>query len=154
MARNAKAHGQPMVRTIGGTSWMEMVVSRNPSDVCSVSAVPTACGGALSVTSTLNWALSAMMKKPHTSATGVSSQSERPKERPTRAQQTVLTESAMMTSRGRPMRSATAPPQTHPMPPTAMMANPMTDAVREGAGVRACGDAAMLAATKAGIQVQ
>lgn len=35
-----------------------------------MSAVPTACGGTLSVTSTLKWALSAMMKNPHTSATG------------------------------------------------------------------------------------
>jgi hypothetical protein len=61
---------------------MVTAVSAKPSDVCSVSAVPTASGGTLSVTSTLNCALSAMTKNPHTSASGTTSHGDAPKASP------------------------------------------------------------------------
>src|SRR5256885_1076499 len=58
---------------------MEIIVSRNPSDVCMVSAVPTACGGTDSVTRTLNCAESAMTKNPQARAIGIRRQSLPPK---------------------------------------------------------------------------
>ena len=72
-ARIANAHCQPTRATAGGMIWIVAMVSRKPSEVCSVSAVPTACGGTLSVTSTENCAESAMTKKPHPRAIGTSS---------------------------------------------------------------------------------
>ena len=59
------AHRHPTTPTTGGTSWMDTIVSKKPSDVCTVSAVPTACGGTASVTSVLNCAESAITKNPH-----------------------------------------------------------------------------------------
>ena len=44
-ASTASAHRHPSASASIGTSWMLAMVSRKPSDVCSASAVPTACGG-------------------------------------------------------------------------------------------------------------
>ncbi len=49
---------------------MVTIVRRKPTEVCRVSAVPTACAGANSVTMALNWAESATTKKPQTSTNG------------------------------------------------------------------------------------
>ena len=46
------------------------MVSRNPTEVWSVNAVPTPCWGATSVTIALNCAESATTNRPHTSTTG------------------------------------------------------------------------------------
>ena len=53
-ARIGKAQRQPAASWISGTSWIVASVNRKPSEVWSVSAVPTACGGATSVTSVEN----------------------------------------------------------------------------------------------------
>src|SRR5262249_48288979 len=49
-ASAVKAQRQPTASTRTGTSWMLPRVSRKPAEVWSVSAVPTACRGAASVT--------------------------------------------------------------------------------------------------------
>jgi hypothetical protein len=133
---------------------MDAVVRRNPSDTCRVSAVPTAWGGTLSVTSTLNCAESAMMKKPQTRAIGARIQSDRPKAKPSNAQHVPLISIARMTRGARPTRSATSPPHMQPRPPTAITPNDRTATAVEAEGVSACGSRAALAATNAGIQVQ
>src|SRR6266516_3793550 len=53
---------------------MLAIVSRNPSDVCRVSAVPTACDGTDLVTIVLNCAESAMTKNPPSHATATMTQ--------------------------------------------------------------------------------
>ena len=63
-ARNANAHCQPSTLTTAGTAWIVTMVSRNPSEVCNIKAVPTESWGATSVTSALNCAESATTKKP------------------------------------------------------------------------------------------
>src|ERR1051325_6525666 len=60
IARIGNAQRQPTRRTTGGTSWIDTIVNKKPSDVCTVSAVPTAWGGTDSVTSVLNCAESAI----------------------------------------------------------------------------------------------
>ena len=55
------------------------MVRRKPSEVWSVSAVPTACEGATSVTSALNCAESATTKNPHTHATAATHGAAAPK---------------------------------------------------------------------------
>src|SRR5687767_2759900 len=162
-ASMGKAQAQPTAATTGGTSWMVIVVRRKPNEVCTVSAVPTAWGGTLSVTSTENCALSATTKKPQRSATGARSQRERPKVSPTRRAQAPLAAMARVTSRSRPTRSATSPPQTHPTPPTAITEKASSDMIGDlvvsgtavappGAVARAA--SAALAAMNAGIHVQ
>ena len=85
--------------------------------------------GTLSVTSTENCALSAITKKPQTSATGTSSHNERPKAKPISTEQAPLMAMARVTSQARPRRSATSPPQMHPAPPIARAAKAMADAI-------------------------
>ena len=77
------------------------IVSRNPSEVCTVSAVPTAWPGTDSVTSALNCALSATTKNPHTSASGASIHNDAPKRSRRRAQHAPLATSEIVTSRSR-----------------------------------------------------
>src|SRR4051812_1797196 len=66
-----KAHCQLVRWTTGGTSCIEIIVSRKPADVCSVSAVPTACGGTDSVTKALNCAESATTKYPQMTTSAI-----------------------------------------------------------------------------------
>src|SRR5438093_489138 len=89
---------------------MLAIVSRNPNDVCRVSAVPTACGGTDLVTIVLNCAESAMTKNPHTHATATMTQTLDAKKPPMTAAQLPLTAMARITSRSCPIRSATQPP--------------------------------------------
>src|SRR2546425_1135725 len=102
---------------------MLAIVSRNPSDVCRVSAVPTACDGTDLVTIVLNCAESAMTKNPHSHATATMAQTLDANKPPMTTAQLPLTAMARITSRSCPIRSATQPPHTHPNPPTAMAPN-------------------------------
>ena len=105
-ARTGKAQRQPKAAAIGGTSWIEAMVRRKPAEVCTVSAVPTACGGTDSVTSALNWALSATTKKPQTQASAATAGRGAPKRAPIASAQVPLAARAIVTSRSRPARSA------------------------------------------------
>lgn len=69
----SRRNARRLAATLGkcGTSCLVNAVRRQPSELWSVSAVPTAWGRTLSVTSTERWALSAMTKTPHVSATGL-----------------------------------------------------------------------------------
>jgi hypothetical protein len=147
------AHRQPTDAASAGTSWMVTAVSAKPSDVCSVSAVPTASGGTLSVTSTLNCALSAITKNPQASESGTTSQSDRAKASPMPIAHAPLRVMATVTSHARPRRSATRPPHTHPAPPTASAANATALAARALSGPADGSRAATLAARNAGSQV-
>src|SRR5688572_19837679 len=128
-ANSGNANFQPTMATMGGTSWMEIVVSRKPTDVCSVSAVPTACGGTTLVTSVENCALSAITATPQTRTSSVSSGSDRPKTSGVSNAQLPLTAIAPATKRAYPTRSAIAPPQMHPTAPTAIAANDSSETV-------------------------
>lgn len=72
-ASTGNAQRQPVAAAIAGTSWMVAMVSRNPIDVWSMSAVPTACAGAASVTMALNCAESATTKNPQIAVRTMSS---------------------------------------------------------------------------------
>ena len=98
-ARTGNAQRQPAAAAIAGTIWMVAIVSRKPSEVCSVSAVPTACGGATSVTSALNCAESATTKKPHAHATGTSAHGLASKSRPMPSAHAPLAAIARVTTR-------------------------------------------------------
>src|SRR5829696_1096456 len=115
-----------------------------------VSAVPTACGGTESVTSTLNCALSAMTKNPHASAIGTSSHKLCPKVNPMSSAHAPLAAMAQVTSHSRPRRSATSPPHTQPIPPIAIAANVTADDIESCAGPGAIPAAVALAATNTG----
>src|SRR5687768_7915748 len=148
-ARRGNAYFQPTTATIGGTSWMEIVVSRNPIDVCKVRAVPTAWGGTTRVTMVENCALSAITATPQIRTSTVRSGRDRPKTSGVTSAQLPLTAIAPATNRAYPTRSAMAPPQMHPTAPTAIAANDNSDTV----------DAetfwsATLAARKSGIHTQ
>src|SRR5207302_155251 len=96
-ASTGKAQRQPTWLARGGTSWIETVVSRNPAAVWTVRAVPTACGGTDSVTRALNWALSAMTKKPQVQASRVTRARLAPKRKPMVRAQVPLAAKAMVT---------------------------------------------------------
>src|ERR1700687_653470 len=81
-ARTGKAQRQPIWLARGGISWIETVVRRKPRAVWTVRAVPTACGGTDSVTKALNWALSAITKKPQAQASRVTRGRLAPKRKP------------------------------------------------------------------------
>src|SRR6185436_6588028 len=135
---------------------METMVSRKPSDVCTVSAVPTACGGTASVTSALNCAESAMTKNPHAHASEPTIQSDLPNANGIMSEQAPLRAMASMTSRSRPRASADSPPQTQPSPPTAIVPKATAEtspaAPADLAVLPCC--AATLAARNNGIHVQ
>ena len=40
-ARKANAHCQPNAPTIAGTAWIVTMVTRKPSEVCNIKAVPS-----------------------------------------------------------------------------------------------------------------
>ena len=118
-----------------------------------MSAVPTACAGTDSVTSVLNWALSAITKNPHVIARAPSIQIGPPKRTPLSRQQLPLMKREIDTSRSLPRLSANSPPQTDPKPPMAMVVNARSD-INRGARNLPPDAAATLAARNAGIQVQ
>ena len=108
-----------------------------------------------SVTSTLNWALSAITKNPHASASGAMIHHDAPNANPIVRAHNPLASMAKFTSFARPIRSATRPPQMQPAPPTAMTAKPTTAANRAcGTSPLAAALAASCATRNAGIHVQ
>src|SRR5262245_36191518 len=98
-ASTGKAQRQPNDWTIPGTSWIVTMVSRKPSEVWSVSAVPTAWGGAASVTIALNCAESATTKNPHTATSAATSAGGAPKSAPTPSEHAALAAIAQVTTR-------------------------------------------------------
>src|SRR6185503_4631866 len=118
-----------------------------------VSAVPTEWAGTDSVTSVLNWALSAMTKNPHAIASAARTQLGPPQRNPLRRQQTPLMKREMATRRSLPRLSAKIPPHTEPRPPMAIVAKARSEIAR-GARYRPPTLAATLAARKAGTHVQ
>ena len=72
------------------------------------------------MTMALNCAESATTNRPHTSTKGSNIQKLCPKKAPTASEQAPLTTMARLMKCALPIRSAIHPPQTHPMPPTAI----------------------------------
>ena len=99
IARTGNAQRQPIEPAISGTHWIVIVVSRKPNEVWSVSAVPTACGGAESATMALNCAESATTKKPQTQAIAVTTQTGAPKARPMPSEHAALAAMDRLTTR-------------------------------------------------------
>src|SRR5688572_668732 len=118
-ARIGNAQRHPHASTSTGTSWIVNIVSRNPREVCSVRAVPTACGGALSLTMALNCAESATTKKPQHHTSGTSSHGLAPNRKPITTQQAPEIAIATVTTLAYPQRSAIHPPQSEPTLPIA-----------------------------------
>src|SRR5688572_12981402 len=85
-----KVQGHPSDFSNSGTPWIVTPVNRNPSEVCMVRAVPTACRGATSVTRALNWAESATTKNPQIQATAATTQGLCPKKKPMVSEQVPL----------------------------------------------------------------
>ncbi len=102
-----------------------MIVSKNPSDVWSVSAVPVYSGGTSSVMHVENCAESAITLAPHTSVITRSTLNGAPADGPMTRAQIPLIAIAPIVSAVRPLRSATHPPATHPAAPAASVANAM-----------------------------
>src|SRR5579862_6714251 len=93
------------------------MLSRKPIDVWSVRAVPTASGGADSVTIAENCAESETTKKPQTRTRGARIQGDSDWKQPTTSAQVPLTAMERLTTKGRPLRSASQPPQIEPRAP-------------------------------------
>src|SRR6266516_3224262 len=89
---------------------MLAIVSRNPSDVCRVSAVPTACDGTDLVTIVLNCAESAMTKNPHSHATATMTQTLDANKPPMTTAQLPLTAMAPNANRPSTTSEGTTPP--------------------------------------------
>src|SRR5204863_362661 len=142
-----KAQGQPWASTIRGTAWMVAMLRRKPSEVWSVSAVPTESPGAASVTIAENWAESDTTKKPQTSTIGIRRKTLPEKKKPTTSAQAPLAAIDRFTTKARPRRSASHPPQIDPRAPAAMAPKAMTSTALEPS------ERAEEAARKAGIQV-
>ena len=117
MASMTKAAGQPAAATASGTSWIETIVSRKPTEVWMVNAVPVYSGGLSSVIEAENWAESATTETPQTSKTAVSSGSGAVCKTATSSAMLPLTIIAALVVIVRPMRSALAPATRHPIPP-------------------------------------
>src|SRR5262249_43971205 len=117
-----KAQGQPRASMMRGTAWIVAIVRRKPSEVWSVSAVPTESGAAVSVTIAENCAESETTKKPQMRAAPIRTQGLPEKRAPTISEQPPLTAIETLTTNGRPRRSATQPPHKDPSAPEAIAA--------------------------------
>src|SRR6185436_9613458 len=109
MASGANARSHPQVVAQTGTSRIVTIVSRNPRQVWSVSAVPTYSWGATSVTSAENCAESATIDTPQTNVTATTNRSGPFTRAPTVRAQTPLTAMATMVTGARPAWSAALP---------------------------------------------
>src|SRR5438552_15855387 len=94
-----------------------------------------------------------MTKNPQVIARAPSTQSGPPKRSPLSRQQLPLTNKEMATNRSLPRLSANRPPQTDPIPPMPIAANPSSEITR-GLRNRPPPLAATLAASNAGIHAQ
>ena len=129
---------------------MVTIVRRKPIEVWSVSAVPTACGGATSVTSALNCAESATTKNPQTSVSAKTSGNGARNAGPAARAHAPLASIARITTARYPMRPAAHPPQRQPSPPTPITAKPARSSARDPTPDP---DAMALAVRYAGTQV-
>src|SRR4030095_2751774 len=100
-----------------------MVVSRNPTHVCIVNAVPTYWGSPSSVTQAENCAESATTVAPQIAATNKSSKGIPQNRKPISRQQLPLIAIAHDVTTVRPMRSATNPAATQPTAPQPITRN-------------------------------
>jgi hypothetical protein len=108
---------------------MLIIVSRNPAQTCSVSAVPTCVRGLNSLTSAENCAESATTENPHTIASANSHQGAAPKTKPDTAAHTPLTSMAAPATRALPHVSAQNPAIAHPAAPVPMATNATSEPV-------------------------
>jgi len=95
---------------------MDMVVNKNPRQVCIVSAVPRYCGSPNSVTQAENCAESAITLAPQIAATNKRSSGGPLKSRPITRQQVPLMAMAVDVTNVRPYLSAKKPPAKGPRP--------------------------------------
>src|SRR5690606_16216418 len=131
-ASRLNAGPQPSHAETRAPSQMVNTVSRNPMEVWSVSAVPTAWDGATSVMSAEYCAESATIAKPQTSAIDTSAQAGRKVSHPITSAHPPLTASDTFVTVSRPRRSAHAPHRTGRSPPMAIAENATVPAsVRE-----------------------
>src|SRR6185437_6432475 len=125
MARGAKAYDQPQCDTQMGTARMLTTVSKNPRQVCMVSAVPTYSAGASSVTHAENCAESATMLTPQISVRAPSTTGDAAARnaRPMPNAQQPLITIAVIVMVVRPNRSASEHAATQPIAPAATARN-------------------------------
>src|SRR2546430_1998739 len=122
-ARAANAHDHPAPRTSGGTSQIDAIVSANPTHVCVVRAVPTYAGGESSVIAVENWAESAMIVIPQTTASPSVTSGGPPNVSPTTAAHVPEIAMATIVRVVRPQRSDAPPPSQQPSAPAAITTN-------------------------------
>ena len=121
-ARNKKVQCQPTAALIGGTRWIDTIVSRKPTQVCTVTMVPTCSASDSSTTLAENCAESATTVIPQTAQKTTSSHGGLPNRKPASTAQLPLRSMAPMVSVVRPQRSAKMPPARQPIAPTPMVA--------------------------------
>src|ERR1043165_4698996 len=118
---NAKRH--VTTSTIFGISSIETVVSKNPTHIWSVNAVPMYFGSPSSVTHDENCAEAATTLAPQITATSNSGHTLPPNKNPTSKQQLPLIAIATDVTTVRPTRSAIKPATTQPIAPDPITRN-------------------------------
>ena len=132
---SATATGHPRAPATTGTPWMVTTVSRKPSAVCRVSAVPTYRWSTTVPRHAENIAESAITEAPHTTSSGTSTHSGAPKSTAASRQQTPPTTAAPAAARARPHRSPTSPASRQPArPPMPKATKTSSPTVARGAG--------------------
>src|SRR5215213_8442468 len=129
-------------------SSIEIVVSKNPTHICNVNAVPMYCGSPSSVTHEENCAESATTLAPQTPASNNNGSALPPYKNPTSKQQLPLIAMAHDVTTVRTTRSAIRPATTQPIAPAPITRNEPTSA---SAGFPCC--VARLARIITGIQI-
>ncbi len=117
-----------------GMIWIASTVRAKPIPSCSVTAVPTKRGSASSVTAAENWALSATIVTPQTSATSAKSQPGPSKAKPITSAEAPESPIISAVVAQRPIRSDSAPARTQPKPPDATTRKVSIDAEPVGNG--------------------
>src|SRR6267143_811890 len=130
-----------------------MQVSRKPTLVCNVNAVPTYADGASSLTAVENCAESATTLIPQSSRSGTSIQSGSPNSTPTVSAQHPDNTIAQLVTHVRPSRSAYFPPSQLPIAPTPTTKNVTRAGSADSEACSVPRRVASLAATNVAIQV-
>ena len=126
-ASATSAHDQPTRAVSQGTMRIVSMVSRNPMQVCTVSAVPTCDGSDSSLTAAENCALSATTANPQTRQTMVRIAGVANVPPTTRQQAPEITRLTVAIA-VRPQRSARRPARALPSAPIATAEKPATRA--------------------------
>jgi hypothetical protein len=130
-ARSRNAYCQPTASARIGTNWMVTTVSRKPTAVCAVSAVPMYRLSATSLSAVEKTPESAMTEAPHTPRNTSSGTHVVENMNGDNRQHAPLTLRAMVAAGARPKRSDAHPPSRHPMTPaTPTAANTTMDNCR------------------------